>query len=107
MLCVPALRLLVLHVTILELAAPAGSVIAPQPVMVLPLSVKATVPVGAVPATVAVNVTLAPTSDGFAELASVVVVGVFPPIDTESVSEPVGPVATPVTVTLMPYWLSV
>jgi hypothetical protein len=72
--------LLVLHVAILELAAPAGSAIAPQPVIVVPPSVKATVPVGAVPATVAVNVTLAPTTDGLAELVSVVVVGVSCPL---------------------------
>jgi hypothetical protein len=70
--------LLVLHVVILELAAPAGSTIAPQPVIVVPPSVKRTVPVGALPATVAVNVTLAPTSDGFAELDSVVIVGAGP-----------------------------
>ena len=75
MLCVPWVRLLVLHVAILELAAPAGSAIALQPVIVVPPSVKATGPVGAVPATVAVNVTLAPTSDGLPELDSVVLVG--------------------------------
>ena len=40
-----------------------------------PPSVNMTVPVGAVPVTVAVNVTLAPTVDGFSELAIVVVVG--------------------------------
>ena len=51
-------------------AAPAGSATAPQPVIVLPPSVNATLPVGAVPVTVAVKVTLVPTTDGLAELAS-------------------------------------
>ena len=54
----------------MELAAPAGSATAPQPVIVLPPSVKATLPVGAVPVTVAVKVTLVPTTDGLVELAS-------------------------------------
>ena len=44
-----------------------------QPLTVAPPSVNATVPVGVVPVTVAVNVTDAPTADGFAELASPVV----------------------------------
>ena len=43
--------------------------------IVLPPSVKATLPVGALPVTVAVKVTLAPTSDGLAELARAVVLG--------------------------------
>src|SRR5438046_170749 len=72
MVCVPWVRLLVLHVAILELAEPASSAIALQPETVVPPSVKATVPVGAAPATVAVNVTLAPTIDGLPELDSVV-----------------------------------
>ena len=58
-----------LHVAVLLFAAPAGSATAPQPVIVLPPSVKATLPVGAVPVTVAVKVTLVPTTDGLAELA--------------------------------------
>jgi hypothetical protein len=100
--------LLVLHVAILELAAPAGSATAPQPMMVLPPSLKATVPVGAVPATDAVKVTLAPTVEGFTELTSMVVVAVLPPgAETERVSVPAGPVVTPVTVTLTPYVTSV
>ena len=109
MLCVPALMLLVLHVAILEFAAPAGSATAPQPVMVLPPSLKATVPVGAVPVTDAVKVTLAPTVEGFNELESVVVVDVVlpPGAETEMVSVPAGPVVTPVTVTLTPYVASV
>ncbi len=39
----------------------------------VPSAVKATLPVGALPVTVAVKVTLAPTADGLAELARLVV----------------------------------
>src|SRR6266478_1831175 len=73
MLWVPALRLPVPHVAILLLALPVGRATAPQPVSVVPSAVKATLPVGALPVTVAVKVTLAPTNDGLPELASVVV----------------------------------
>ena len=72
MLWVPTLRPALLHVAVLLFAAPAGSATAPQPEIALPPSVKATLPVGAVPVTVAVKVTLLPTIDGFAELARVV-----------------------------------
>src|SRR5450631_2743845 len=82
MLCVPWVRLLVLHVAILELAAPVGSASAPQPVTGVPPSVKATLPDGAVPVTVAVNVTLAPTSDGLPELDSAVLLGTLPGLFT-------------------------
>src|SRR5450631_1015495 len=102
MLCVPALRLLVLHVAILELAAPAGSVSAPQPVMVVPSAVKATLPVGAVPATAAVNVTLAPTTDGLPELDSVVLLAVLPPMATETVNRPDGPGVALMTLIVTP-----
>ena len=106
MLCVPALMLLVLHVAILELAAPAGSATAPQPVMVLPPSLKATVPVGAVPVTDAVKVTLAPTAEGFNELDSVAVVAVLPPMATETVKRPDGPGVALLTVMVTPAALS-
>ncbi len=49
------------------------SATAPQPAIVAPSTVKLTVPVGATPATLAVNVTDAPTTDGLAELAMPVV----------------------------------
>ena len=55
------------------------SATAVQPVIALPSSVKPTLPVGLVPFTVAVKVTLAPAGAGLSELASVVVVGVGPP----------------------------
>ena len=106
MLRVPAGIALVGQVAILELALPAGSETAPQPVMVVPPSVKATGPVGAVPVTVAVKVTLLPTREGLTELASVVVVGGGLPMATERVSEPADPVTTLVTLSAIPYWLS-
>ena len=63
MLCVPVARVVVLQVAVLALALPAGNV---SPLhRAAPSEVNATVPVGAAPVTVAVNVTLAPTSDGF------------------------------------------
>ena len=71
----PTLRLLVLHTAVGALVEPPVKVAAPQLVIVLPPSVKATVPVGAEPATVAVNVTLVPTVDGLSELCRMVVVG--------------------------------
>src|SRR5271170_4717062 len=77
MLRVPTARLAVLQVAVLLPALPAGSATAPQPVSVLPPAVKATLPVGALPATVAVNVTLAPTVDGLSELTNVVVEAVL------------------------------
>ena len=58
-----------------QVALPALTACAVHPEMALPLSVKPTVPVGALPVTVAVNVTLDPIADGLTELASVVVVG--------------------------------
>ena len=72
MLCAPTARLLVLQVTVRVLPVPtsaAGAQIA------LPPSVKLTLPVGLVPVTVAVKVTLLPTVAGVGALPSVVVVG--------------------------------
>jgi hypothetical protein len=63
--------LLVPHCAVLVLPLPLRATAA-QPLIVLPPSVKATVPVGALPLTVAVNVTLVLTTDGFAELANAV-----------------------------------
>src|SRR5450631_3023167 len=106
MLCVPWVRLLVVHVAILELAAPAGSATALQPKIALPPSVKATVPVGDAPATVAVNVTLTPTSDGLPELASAVLAAVWPPIATETVNKPEDPAVALMTLIVTPVVLS-
>src|SRR6202171_577357 len=86
MLWLPAARLRVLQAAVLTLPAPPNAT-APQPLMVLPPSVKFTLPVGAVPVTDAVKVTPAATVEGFTALASEVVVAV-PPLgaETESVS---------------------
>ena len=70
MLWKPTLSPALLHVAVLLFVAPAGSATALQPEIALPPSVKATLPVGAAPTTVAVKVTLLPTTDGFAELAN-------------------------------------
>jgi hypothetical protein len=72
MLCVAALSVELLQVAVRVLPAPVSAT-APQPEMVAPLSVKFTAPAGALPVTDAVNVTLVPTSVGFAELETVVV----------------------------------
>ena len=61
------------HAAVRELPVPASAT-ALQPEIEVPPSVKFIVPVGLVPATVALKVTLAPTVDGLTELASVVVV---------------------------------
>ena len=106
MLCVATLRLPVLQVTALEPAAPADSATALQLEIALPPSVKATVPVGALPATVAVKVTLAPTSDGLAELDSVVVVGGRPPMATCTVNIPDAPGVALRTLIVTPVVLS-
>ena len=77
MLCVVAVRALVLHAAVLLLPLPT-SAIALQPAIELPPSLKLTLLVGLLPATVAVKVTLVPAVDGFFELTSVVVVGAGP-----------------------------
>src|SRR5947207_72298 len=74
MLCVPIERLLVLQTAVLLLPAPVSATAA-QPAIELPPSVKLTVPVGLLPLTIAVKITLALTVAGLSELASVVVVG--------------------------------
>ena len=73
MLRVPAAREDVEQAAVRVLPLPVRAT-ALQPVMDVPPLVKLTLPVGASPVTDAVNVTLAPATDGFAELASVVVV---------------------------------
>ena len=73
MLWVPAERLLVVHAAVFVFPAPLRAT-ALQPVMVLPLSVKVTLPVGLLLLlTVAVKVTLEPTGAGLAELTSEIV----------------------------------
>ncbi len=76
--CVAAVRLLVVHAAVGALPPPESGT-AEHLAIELPPSVKFTVPVGALPFTVAVKVTLWPTVDGLSELISVVVVGAGPP----------------------------
>jgi hypothetical protein len=82
MLWLPAARLLVLQLAVLVLALPLGSATAAQPLKAEPSALKATLPVGALPLTLAVNVTLAPAVAGLAELARVVVVFVMAGLTT-------------------------
>ena len=71
MLCVPMPRPLLLHVAVRELPLPDNAAVE-QPASGVPPSVKLTLPVGAVPLTVAVKVTPVPTTAGLAELDTVV-----------------------------------
>jgi len=73
MLCVAAVSAVAAHAAVRALPLPERAT-AEQPAIDVPPSVKATVPVGAAPVTVAVKVTLAPAGDGFRELTCVVVV---------------------------------
>jgi len=84
MLCVVALNADVLQVAVRVLPIPPRAT-APHPEMVAPPSVKFTAPVGALPVTDAVNVTLAPKVDGLSELATLVVVGGVPLMTWDSV----------------------
>src|SRR5271169_6115442 len=99
MLWLPAARLAVLQVALFELALPVGRATAPHPLSVAPSAVNPTLPVGALPVTVAVKVTLAPSVDGLAELASVVVAAALPPMLTVTLS---ALAVALLTVTLMP-----
>src|ERR1700675_109178 len=74
MLWPPTARALVVQLAVRVLPAPLTADVA-QPEIEIPPSWKLTLPVGAVPVTVAVNVTLAPDVDGLSELVSPVVVG--------------------------------
>ena len=80
MLWVPAARAEVAHAAVRVLPLPVSAT-AEQPATEEPPSMKLTLPVGATPVTVAVNVTPIPDVDGFSELDNDVVVGVpAPPI---------------------------
>ena len=71
MLWVPTVRLLVAQLAVRLLPEPLSAT-ALQPLIELPPSRKFTLPVGALPLTVAVRVTPAPEVDGLSELATVV-----------------------------------
>ena len=95
MLCVPTLSAFVLHAAVRVFPAPVSATV-PQPEMVVPPSVKFTVPVGALPVTDAVNVTLVPTTDGLEELESVVVESAgFTTCDTGALLETALPASPP------------
>ncbi len=79
MLWLPCVKALVVHCAVRTLPAPPVRATAPQPPNVTPPSLKLTVPVGALPVTVAVNVTEAPGGAGLSELATAVVVDPGPP----------------------------
>jgi hypothetical protein len=101
--CVPALKLLVAHAAVRVLPEPTRATAA-QPAIELPPSVKLTLPVGVKPVTDALNVTLAPTTDGFAELDSVdVLVALLTTCDKLVLVEPLL-VASPLYTALM-LWL--
>src|SRR5437867_709622 len=72
MLCVPTLRLLVAQVAVRILPEPVSAA-AVQPAIEVAPSLKFTVPVGALPLTVAVKVTLVPAVEGVNELPIAVV----------------------------------
>ena len=74
--CEPAVSAVVAHVALRTLPVPVTAA-ALQPAIAMPLSVNWTDPVGALPVTVAVIVTGAPTDDGFGVAAMLVVVAVF------------------------------
>src|SRR5271169_5881534 len=95
MLCVPAARLAVLQVAVFELPLPLGRATAPQPVSGLLSAVKPTLPVGALPVTDAVKVTVIPTVDGLAELARLVVLAVLLLLTTCDSGALVEPVLAP------------
>ena len=80
-----------LQVALLLFALPPGSATAAQPVSVVPSALNPTLPLGALPLTVAVKVTFVPTSAGLAELVSVVLLVVVPLLitcDSAALAEP-------------------
>jgi hypothetical protein len=87
-----------------QVALPALTVCAVHPAMALPPFVKPTVPVGALPVTVAVMVTLAPSVDGLGELARVVALAALPtPCTSAGLADP-ALLASPLYVATM-LWL--
>src|SRR6476661_4180708 len=90
MLCVATVSAAVLHAAVLLLPLPVSAT-ALHPLIEFAPSLKLTLPVGLLPATVAVNVTLAPTTDGLAELANVVVVAAAVTVTVAAFEVPVAP----------------
>jgi hypothetical protein len=102
MLCVPPANAAVEQEAVRPFPLP-NSETAEHPASDVPPSVKLTLPVGLVPVTVAVNVTLDPALEGLAELASVVFVAPPPPLVTLTVR---ALEVAPVTIMFTPYVLS-
>ena|SRR5207248_11631005 len=85
MLCVPAVNAPVAHAAVRALPLPERAT-ALQPPIELPPSLKLMVPVGLLPVTVAVKVTVAPLFEGLSELTNTVLVPVVPPFVTLTVT---------------------
>ena len=94
MLRVPAASVDVAQVAVRILPLPPRAT-AEQPLIEVPPLVKFTAPVGARPLTVAVNVTLAPTIEGFAELARPVVVVALTSCEKAVLPDPELPASPP------------
>src|SRR5262245_3761264 len=90
----PTASVFVLQIAVRVLPLPV-SVTTLQPGIVLPLSMNAMLPVGFAPMTVAVNVTVMPTSAGFAELTSVVDVGAAPEPPAAATAAPASTIPAP------------
>src|SRR5215470_12316688 len=103
MLWLPAVSVVVEHEAVRVLLLPASATAAQAAEIEVPPSVKFTTPVGLVPVTAAVNVTMEPTADGLAELETVVVVAVPPPVVTLTVA---ALALAPVTMMFTPVVLS-
>ncbi len=85
----------VVHAAVLLLPLPASAT-ALQPAIEAPPSLKLTLPVGAVPVTVAVNVMLVPNVDGFFELTTpVVLVALLTTCETAVLAEALLPASPP------------
>jgi hypothetical protein len=78
-LCVPTVSVVVVQAAVRELPLPAASATTAQFDIDPAPSMKLMLPLGVLPVTVAVKVTLAPLAAGFAELTSVVIVDDAPP----------------------------
>ena len=108
--CVPMPSAVVLHCAVRVLPEPVSAT-ASQPPIELPPSVKLTLPVGPKPVTEAVKVTLAPTTDGLAELdRTAVLVALFTTCEKVVLVEPLfdaSPLYTALMLCVPTLWLLV
>ena len=100
MLWLPAVRLPVLQLAVLGL--PAASATAPQLAIGLPSAVKPTLPDAALPATLAMKVTVVPAGAGLPELDSVVVVAVAIATEAAATAAPASTMPAPQSAVLQP-----